>query len=867
MNRTYRNIWNAATGTWTAAAETAKSRSKGSARVARGAVIALALGGASIGGVAAAEAEACKTPDGTNGVVDASGICTVPSIGTSSIGTLGSETGQNTTYGLGSSANPQAGSAFGASASANGRNSTAIGNGATAVSMNNTAIGTSANAAGEATTALGMSASASGYHSVALGVSAAASGRESVAIGVSSVADRDNAVSIGSATLRRQIINIAAGTALTDVVNVAQLTPVVTALGGGAKIDATTGAVTGPSYTLTNGGTQTTIGGALSALDTSLTAAKGSITQNTGDIKTLNDKLSNLPAGLVQQASARANLTVGAGTDGAAVDFTGTAGTRKLTGVTAGTVSATSTDAVNGAQLHGTADSVAKAIGAGSTVNADGSISAPSFTVGDGNGGTTTVSSIGSAVTNLDGRVTTNEGAISTIRDEMSSGTIGLVQQAGAGANLTVGANTDGKAVNFTGTDGNRKLTGIQSGDVVAGSTDAVTGGQLYATNLQVQQNTSDIAGNKLEITNLNQQLANGQIGLVQQDPTSGAITVAAASAGSVVNFAGTNGARTLSGVANASQDDEAVTLAQLKASGLVDKNGKELGAVVYDDIGLGSVTFGGTGGTKLMNIAPGLIGSGSMDAVNGGQLYDLQQQFAQQYAQLDGRVGDLETGSGGGGGGGGGGWAPGTGENSLVVGDGTTATGKNGSAVGNGAAASGDNSSAFGQGAVASGPGSTAVGQGSAASGANSTAMGQGSNASGSNSVALGAGSVADRDNSVSVGSAGNERQITNVAPGTAGTDAVNVNQLNGLRSDMEGYRRDAYAGTASAVALGLLPQAPAPGKSVLGVAGGNYAGQSAVAFGLSTYTANGKWILKGGGSTNTRGTVAVGASAGYVW
>ena len=67
--------------------------------------------------------------------------------------------------------------------------------------------------------------------------------------------------------------------------------------------------------------------------------------------------------GLVQQAAAGADLTVGKATDGTAVDFTGTAGTRKLTGVTAGDVNATSVDAVNGSQLYALASSTAGAMG------------------------------------------------------------------------------------------------------------------------------------------------------------------------------------------------------------------------------------------------------------------------------------------------------------------------------------------------------------------------------------------------------------------------------------------------------------------------------------------------------------------------
>ncbi|MBZ4242113.1 hypothetical protein LAN32_27165, partial [Mycobacterium tuberculosis] len=61
------------------------------------------------------------------------------------------------------------------------------------------------------------------------------------------------------------------------------------------------------------------------------------------------------------------------------------------------------------------ADSVASAIGGGSTVNPDGSITAPSFTVGDGHGGTTPVGTVADAVSNLDGRTIANEGAITDL--------------------------------------------------------------------------------------------------------------------------------------------------------------------------------------------------------------------------------------------------------------------------------------------------------------------------------------------------------------------------------------------------------------------------------------------------------------------
>ncbi|WP_373680971.1 YadA family autotransporter adhesin [Burkholderia sp. AU18528] len=673
--------------------------------------------------------------------------------------------------------------AVGANAQGTGTRATAVGNNSVASDANSSAFGTGATASGGASTAIGAYASATGYHASALGVAAIASGSESVAIGTSSRADRDNSVSVGSSTLQRQITNMAAGTQGTDAVNVAQLQPVVDALGGGATINPTTGAVTGPTYTLANGGTQTTVGGALGALDGALTTANDNIARNTGDIADLASQIGSGTVGLVQQAGAGANITVGANTDGAAVDFTGTAGARKLTGVDGGAVTATSKDAVNGSQLHGVSDSVASAIGGGSTVNADGSISAPSFTVGDGSGGTTTVHSVGDVVTNLDGRVTTTEGAVASLADQLGNGTVGLVQQAGPGANLTVGANTDGAAV----------------------------------------------------------------------------------------SFAGTAGARKLSGVANGVNDDDAVTIAQLRATGLIDYTGKEIAAVTYDDISLGSVTFGGSSGTKLLNVAPGLIAAGSMEAVNGGQLHDLQERFAQEYARLDGRVGDLETGGGSGGGGGGGNDNVGRGtggDGSLVVGDGSVASGENSTAVGQGAVASGNNGSAVGQGSAASGSNSSAIGQGSVASGSDSTAIGQGSKATGNGSVAIGAGSVADRDNSVSVGSAGHERQITNVADGTAPTDAVNVRQLDQRFGEtnrmINDVAKNAYAGVAAAMAMPNLTPSQ-PGKTVVAAGAANYKSGSAIAAGATYRTRDGKWLMNGAVSVTSTGDAGVRAQVGY--
>ena len=68
----------------------------------------------------------------------------------------------------------------------------------------------------------------------------------------------------------------------------------------------------------------------------------------------------------------------------------------------------------------------------------------------------------------------------------MVGGGSSLVQQAGPGQPITVGAATDGTQVAVNGTAGNRTLTGVLAGTVAAGSTDAINGGQLYTANQRI---------------------------------------------------------------------------------------------------------------------------------------------------------------------------------------------------------------------------------------------------------------------------------------------------------------------------------------------------------------------------------------------
>ncbi|MCA7963747.1 YadA-like family protein [Burkholderia cenocepacia] len=753
----------------------------------------------------------------------------------------------------------------------------------------------------------------------------------------------------------------------TEAVNGSQLhgvsDSVASAIGGGATVNPD-GSISAPVFTVGDGSGGTKIVNSVGDVVTNL---DGRVTTNEGDIKKLADDIGSGTLGLVQQAKPGDDITVGANTDGTAVDFSATGGTaRTLKGVAAGDVSATSTEAVNGSQLHGVSDSVASAIGGGATVNPDGSISAPVFTVGDGSGGTKIVNSVGDVVTNLDGRVTTNEGDIKKLADDIGSGTLGLVQQAKPGDDITVGANTDGNAVDFSSKTGARALKGVAAGDVSATSTEAVNGSQLHGVSASVASaigggatvnpdgsisapsfTVGDGSGgtkivnsvgdvvtnldgrvttNEGGLKKLSEQLESGTLGLVQQDAMTGGITVGANTGGSVVNFAGTGGARVLSGVANGVDDDDVVTVSQLRATGLIDYTGKEVGAVTYDSgLNFDTVTFAGTFGTKLQRVAAGEISATSMDAINGSQLFDLQEQFAKQYGELSGqfgdlsnrfddlsdRLGELETNPGTGG--------PGTGDGSTVVGEGavasgenssalgekalasgenssavgqgavasgsngsaigqgSTASGSNSSAVGQGAVASGNNGSAVGQGAVASGENGTALGQGAVASGKDSTALGQGASATGSGSVAIGQGSVATEANTVSFGdgTAEGNRRLVNIADGINASDAATKGQLdramesvdqrfNDTNRAINDVAKNAYAGIAAAMAMPNMTPSQ-PGKTVVAVGAANFKSGSAIAAGATYRSRSGNWLVNGATSITSVGDVGVRAQVGY--
>ncbi|WP_425320816.1 YadA-like family protein [Actinobacillus lignieresii] len=155
--------------------------------------------------------------------------------------------------------------------------STAFGTGTLATGIASTALGVTANASGIGSFAGGPNAAASGRGAIAIGAYSKSIANESVALGTNSVADREvstdyftlpqatdaqkqaivatkatkAAVSVGSDTIKRQIINVAAGSQDSDAVNVAQLKAASTTIKAGSNVNvAKTTDANGAVYTI-----------------------------------------------------------------------------------------------------------------------------------------------------------------------------------------------------------------------------------------------------------------------------------------------------------------------------------------------------------------------------------------------------------------------------------------------------------------------------------------------------------------------------------------------------------------------------------------------------------------------------------------
>ena len=356
-------------------------------------------------------------------------------------------------------------------------------------------------------------------------------------------------------------------------------------------------------------------------------------------------------------------------------------GGHTIVGVAAGAVNATSTDAVNGSQLYKTANSTATHLGGGSAVQADGSISAPTYTLANATGTPTNYSNVGDALTALNARTNAanagwkfqvNSGAAETIKPNdtvgFKDGTNIAITNNGKDItiatkpNLTADSLTinNGPVINGNGisTNGknidmgnNGKITNLTSGNVAAGDNSAVTGGAVNtAINTAINTAVTDLkdAGFKIGAdsgaddtvklgetvkyagdANIKTTVTNNQIGFKLAD----SITVGPASGGNPVTVDGSAG--TVTGLTNKTWNPagivsgRAATEDQLKAV----TNQVNSSATHYYSVNDGGGAHGGNfnndGATGLNALAAGVgasaqdndavaIGSGTIAQGNG---------------------------------------------------------------------------------------------------------------------------------------------------------------------------------------------------------------------------------------------------------
>ncbi|MGQ1300976.1 trimeric autotransporter adhesin Ata [Acinetobacter baumannii] len=277
------------------------------------------------------------------------------------------------------------------------------------------------------------------------------------------------------------------------------------------------------------------------------------------------------------------------------------AGGKKITDVANGVIAQNSKDAVNGAQVHHISNSIKNSIGGNTVVNPDGSL---------------TTNNIGGT-----GKNNIND-AIKSVDEKVTNGVNDLTQKG-----LNFGANdqktTQGKAVH-------RKL-----GDTIniVGGADAKTAEDKTSGENIITRTTEDgvkiemLKDVKFDSVNVGGHVLNQQGLIIKGGPS---ITVNGINAGG----------KQITNVADGINAKDAVNKGQLdkQINEVKDQIGKDIGklsdhAVQYDkdkngNVDKNSVTLGGgEKGTNLKNVADGKVAEGSKDAVNGGQLWNIQNQ------------------------------------------------------------------------------------------------------------------------------------------------------------------------------------------------------------------------------------------------
>ena len=552
--------------------------------------------------------------------------------------------------------------AIGELSETNAENAIALGKLSNASKINSIALGSNSTASGEGSVALGENSFAGGINSLALGSQSNANGDNAVALGVGSVAEQDNTVSVGNSTTQRKITNMAAGLiqpGSTEAINGSQLhalsASVAARLGAGAGVNGD-GSVNAPSYKLKSG-IYNNVGEALLGIDNDTLhwdktegafsasyivknadgSPKSSIAQN---------KIINVAKGTISATSTdvvngsqlydlQQDALLWNGTAFSAAHGSDT--TSKITNVAKGTVSATSTDVVNGSQLYdlqqdallwnGTAFSAAHCTEATSKITnvEDGTISDTSKDAVNG-----------SQLKETKDDVATNTANIADNTADIATNTANIADNT-----TDIATNTANIATNTTDIATNTANIADNTADIATNTTDIATNTANIADNTaniatnttDIATNTADIATNASSITTLN-----ADVDTLEKDALLWNGTA----------FSAKHGTEATSKITNVTAGDltagstDAVNGSQLKTTNdnvstnttnitnLTDSVGdlKDDSLLWNKTAGAFSAAHGTEATSKITNLLAGKVSSDSTDAINGSQLYGVADSF-----------------------------------------------------------------------------------------------------------------------------------------------------------------------------------------------------------------------------------------------
>ena len=808
MNRIYRRIWNRAKGCWEVASELI-NRNQGGGRVAKActatALVALMQIGPGLSG-----AEAAAFYMGGCSYSDSGNVNCVPIIGrTSAVSYANAVLGSQdylvmgggavadgdwiTMFGHQSYVKGHFSSAFGAKANANGVDRVAVGYNASANGGHSTIVGTNAYGKGIGSTAFGNSAAATRQNALAVGSGSLSQSENAVAMGANAFANGVDGVALGSkASVDTGGGNSGIAIGAAAKAGTAGYTGAI-AIGGGAeaRIDgvalgygASTTAQGAVALGVRSSATEVnTVSVGSSTLRRRIVNVEdGRITASSSDAVTGKQlhAMSERVDGLIKQDSASGIVRIANSNTGTEVSMRNAVlATRKVSGVSDGALTTSSTDAVNGKQLNATNTRLGTVESAVGTVKGDladvrtlaqsatNRIDATTLALGKGavaesgsygistaignnakayNGRSVALGfdalagvdaegnkvnnqnagvSIGANTRSANGAVATGFRAIASGNFSIAVGgdanaaaehatAIGYLSKAtakqstalGRGSeataqfatalgNLAVSANTSAVAlgdranarhdnavalgagavtasvnsVSVGSATLKRKIQYIADGAVSNGSTDAITGNQLFATNQAVStaQSTATSAQTAANAAKADAAKALAETtalaGLVSQTAVSGSVRLGEKNSGTVLDVRNSaNASRKVTGVADgtvSASSNEAVNGKQLNATNVqvaaVEKaataaqadataakadaanalvSTTALEGLVSQTAANGNVRLGGkNSGTvldvrnsanasrKLTGVADGLVNASSYEAVNGRQL------------------------------------------------------------------------------------------------------------------------------------------------------------------------------------------------------------------------------------------------------